>query len=126
MALFPQDVLRGSLNSPVMIEVKNGETYNGVLMSCDFRMNIVLKDAVCTSRDAEHFNRIKQCTIRGNMIRNIRVPDDTVSKAVQLVAAEQASGRGRPGNFRGGRGRGRGGSGRGRGDSGFPSKPGSK
>jgi small nuclear ribonucleoprotein (snRNP)-like protein len=33
-----------------MIELKNGETYNGHLISCDFLMNVTLQDVVCTSK----------------------------------------------------------------------------
>ncbi len=32
------------------MELKNGETYNGHLMSCDNFMNIHLRDVICTSR----------------------------------------------------------------------------
>ncbi len=32
------------------MELKNGETYNGNLMSCDNFMNIHLRDVICTSR----------------------------------------------------------------------------
>lgn len=32
------------------MELKNGETYNGNLISCDNFMNILLRDVICTSR----------------------------------------------------------------------------
>lgn len=32
------------------MELKNGETYNGVLINCDNYMNISLKDAILTSK----------------------------------------------------------------------------
>lgn len=32
------------------MELKNGDTYNGTLVSCDSWMNINLKDVICTSR----------------------------------------------------------------------------
>lgn len=34
----------------MLIELKNGETYNGVLISCDSWMNVHLRDAICTSK----------------------------------------------------------------------------
>uniref|UniRef100_A0A914RCA6 U6 snRNA-associated Sm-like protein LSm4 n=1 Tax=Parascaris equorum TaxID=6256 RepID=A0A914RCA6_PAREQ len=34
----------------MLVELKNGETYNGHLVSCDAWMNIHLRDAICTSR----------------------------------------------------------------------------
>lgn len=42
-----------SLLSPLtlqLVELKNGETYNGNLDNCDSWMNINLKDVICTSR----------------------------------------------------------------------------
>lgn len=33
-----------------MVELKNGETYNGHLVSCDTWMNLKLKDVICTSK----------------------------------------------------------------------------
>ena len=33
-----------------LVELKNGETYNGHLANCDNWMNIQLKDVICTSR----------------------------------------------------------------------------
>ncbi len=36
--------------SPQLVELKNGETYNGHLVSCDNWMNINLREVICTSR----------------------------------------------------------------------------
>lgn len=33
-----------------LVELKNGETYNGILVNCDIWMNLSLRDVVCTSR----------------------------------------------------------------------------
>lgn len=33
-----------------LVELKNGETYNGHLVSCDSWMNINLRDVICTSK----------------------------------------------------------------------------
>ena len=33
-----------------LVELKNGETYNGHLVNCDNWMNIQLKEVICTSR----------------------------------------------------------------------------
>ena len=37
-------------HSPQLVELKNGETYNGHLVNCDNWMNIHLRDVICTSR----------------------------------------------------------------------------
>nr|KAF6401661.1 LSM4-like protein, U6 small nuclear RNA and mRNA degradation associated [Rousettus aegyptiacus] len=34
----------------MLVELKNGETYNGHLVSCDNWMNINLREVICTSR----------------------------------------------------------------------------
>jgi len=33
-----------------LVELKNGETYNGHLVNCDNWMNIQLREVICTSR----------------------------------------------------------------------------
>lgn len=39
---------------PQLVELKNGETYNGHLVSCDNWMNINLREVICTSRVSGH------------------------------------------------------------------------
>lgn len=34
----------------MLIELKNGDTYNGRLVGCNMFMNICLKDVICTSK----------------------------------------------------------------------------
>ena len=59
-----------------LVELKNGETYNGHLVSCDFWMNIYLKEVICTSKDGDKFWRIAECYIRGSTIKYLRIPDE--------------------------------------------------
>jgi len=47
---LPLSLLKTAQNHPILIELKNGETYNGMLVSCDSWMNVHLKDAICTSK----------------------------------------------------------------------------
>ncbi|XXQ36461.1 U6 snRNA-associated Sm-like protein LSm4 [Plasmodiophora brassicae] len=118
----------------MLVELKNGETYNGRLVNIDSWMNLNMKDVVRTSRDCDRFWRLSDIYIRGNNIKYLRVPDETVDKAMDIErelraqrggradrgastrgarGAPRGAGRGRGGD-RGGRG-GRGGRGRGRG-----------
>lgn len=39
-----------------LVELKNGETYNGHLVSCDTWMNINLREVICTSKVSIKFN----------------------------------------------------------------------
>ena len=110
-----------------LIELKNGETFNGHLVQCDSWMNIHLREVICTSKDADRFGRMPQAYIRGNTIKCMRVPDEVLDKAKEsdLRRDEKrpvGGGRGRGGRGRGpsrdygdggGRGGGRGGRGEG-------------
>ncbi|VDK45040.1 unnamed protein product [Anisakis simplex] len=62
----------------MLVELKNGETYNGHLVSCDAWMNIHLRDAICTSRDGDRFLKMPEVYVRGSTIKYLRIPDDVV------------------------------------------------
>ena len=47
------------------------------------RMNLSLRDVVCTSRDGDKFWKIPECYIRGNNIKYLRVPDEVIDKVVE-------------------------------------------
>lgn len=47
--------MKTAQNHPMLVELKNGETYNGHLVSCDNWMNINLKDVICTSRVSKFY-----------------------------------------------------------------------
>uniref|UniRef100_A0A1E1XQ65 U6 snRNA-associated Sm-like protein LSm4 n=1 Tax=Amblyomma sculptum TaxID=1581419 RepID=A0A1E1XQ65_AMBSC len=116
--MLPLSLLRTAQNHPMLVELKNGETYNGHLVSCDNWMNINLREVICTSRDGDKFWRMPECYIRGSTIKYLRIPDEVIDmvKEETLVKGRgrgDASKRGGPGG-RGGRG-GRGGTFGGRG-----------
>ncbi|KXJ15930.1 U6 snRNA-associated Sm-like protein LSm4 [Exaiptasia diaphana] len=108
--VLPLSLLRTAQNHPMLVELKNGETYNGHLVSCDNWMNINLREVICTSRDGDRFWKSPECYIRGSNIKYLRIPDEVIDM-VKEEAKQQSRGRG---GGRGGRG-GRGGGGRGRG-----------
>lgn len=94
----------------MLVELKNGETYNGHLVSCDNWMNINLREVICTSRDGDRFWRIPECYVRGSNIKYLRIPDEVIDMVKdEMVKQGKSRGTGRPG--RGGRGRGGGGGG---------------
>lgn len=66
-----------------LIELKNGETYNGTMVQCDTWMNIHIREVICTSKDGDTFHKMKEAFIRGNTIKYIRLPDDTLSKVTE-------------------------------------------
>ncbi|KAI8431579.1 hypothetical protein MSG28_016068 [Choristoneura fumiferana] len=111
--MLPLSLLRTAQNHPMLVELKNGETYNGHLVSCDNWMNINLREVICTSRDGDKFWRMPECYIRGSTIKYLRIPDeviDMVKEETQVKSrgrSEVSKGRG-GGNMRGGRGGSRG------------------
>ena len=89
LRMLPLSLLRTAQNHPMLVELKNGETYNGHLVSCDNWMNINLREAsvesfqvaklkrsslqvICTSRDGDKFWRMPECYIRGSNIKYLR------------------------------------------------------
>ncbi|XP_068726108.1 U6 snRNA-associated Sm-like protein LSm4 [Montipora capricornis] len=106
--VLPLSLLRTAQNHPMLVELKNGETYNGHLVSCDNWMNINLREVICTSRDGDRFWRIPECYVRGSNIKYLRIPDEVIDMVKdEMVKQGKSRGTGRPG--RGGRGGGGGG-----------------
>ncbi|KAK1558649.1 hypothetical protein Q3G72_005070 [Acer saccharum] len=101
--MLPLSLLKTAQGHPMLVELKNGETYNGHLVNCDTWMNIHLREVICTSKDGDRFWRMPECYIRGNTIKYLRVPDEVIDK-VQEETKSRADRR-PPGV---GRGRGRG------------------
>ncbi|KIK67394.1 hypothetical protein GYMLUDRAFT_55172 [Collybiopsis luxurians FD-317 M1] len=127
--MLPLSLLNAAQNKPMLVELKNGETFNGHLVNCDNFMNITLREVYQTNSDGDKFWKLKECYIRGSTIKYLRIPDtllDVVKdeqnrarEAGRSARGSQAGNRGGRGSLvRGGRGRGapvRGGRGRGRG-----------
>ncbi|KNZ81222.1 U6 snRNA-associated Sm-like protein LSm4, partial [Termitomyces sp. J132] len=119
---LPLSLLNAAQNKPMLVELKNGETFNGHLVNCDNFMNITLREVYQTTADGERFWKLRECYIRGSTIKYLRVPDtllDAVKEEQNRArdAGRNARGRGAParggrggrgGPPRGGRGRGRG------------------
>jgi U6 snRNA-associated Sm-like protein LSm4 len=118
----------------MLVELKDGETLNGHLVSCDTWMNLVLKEVVQTSPDGDRFFRIPQVYVRGNnvsfgfsqidssaprgslivllgareQIKYLRVPDEIVDIVKEQQQRDHANrqmrGGGQRGDHQGGRG----------------------
>ncbi|KAG2402930.1 Sm-like protein [Vigna angularis] len=58
--MLPLSLLKTAQGHPMLVELKNGETYNGHL-------------------DGDRFWRMPECYIRGNTIKYLRVPDEVSS-----------------------------------------------
>lgn len=106
-------------STPLLVELKGGDTYNGRLVSCDSWMNMNLSDVVCTSKHGDKFWKLPNCYIRGSAIKYLRLPPDLLDTAKEKVEEDERRNKimreQNYGGGRSGRGRGRGGRGRGRG-----------
>ena len=90
--VLPLSLLRTSQGHPMLVELKNGETYNGHLVSCDNWMNICLRDVICTSRDGDRFWKLPELVVRGNNIKYLRVPEEARDARPRLAAITTSSG----------------------------------
>jgi len=105
VTMLPLSLLNAAQNKPMLVELKNGETFNGHLVNCDNFMNITLREVYQTSAEGDRFWKLKECYIRGSTIKYLRVPDvllDTVKE--EQLRARDASRGARGGAPRGGRG----------------------
>eukprot|EP01096_Ripella_sp_DP13-Kostka_P004334 TRINITY_DN1651_c0_g1_i1.p1 TRINITY_DN1651_c0_g1~~TRINITY_DN1651_c0_g1_i1.p1 ORF type:complete len:170 (-),score=73.54 TRINITY_DN1651_c0_g1_i1:4-492(-) len=123
--MLPLSLLKAGQGHPLLIELKNGQTFNGRLASCDSFMNINLQDVIWTSKDGDRFWKIPSCYIRGSTIKYMCLPSEVIQQVPKESpegadgsSSSSSSGRGRGGrggssyNSRGGGGHsGRGGAG---------------
>jgi small nuclear ribonucleoprotein (snRNP)-like protein len=59
----------------MLVELKNGETLNGHLVTCDNWMNLILREVVQTSPEGDKFFRLPEVYIRGNNVRTLCAQD---------------------------------------------------
>lgn len=87
----------------MLVELKNGETYNGHLVNCDNWMNIQLREVICTSRDGDRFWRMPECFIKGSTIKYLRIPDEVIDMVKEETVQSKAKSKSGPGGARRGR-----------------------
>ena len=70
--MIPLQLLRQSgINNQIIVDTKNGESFDGILLGIDSFMNVKLSDVIITSANG-NFSKCNQCFIRGNNIKSIR------------------------------------------------------
>jgi U6 snRNA-associated Sm-like protein LSm4 len=99
-----------------LVELKNGETFNGHLVNCDNFMNITLREVYQTNTDGDRFWKLKECYIRGSTVRGpfscltrhlstyrqikyLRVPDTLLDAVKEEQNRARDAGRGARGAF---------------------------
>jgi len=114
--MLPLSLLNAAQNRPMLVELKNGETFNGHLVNCDNFMNITLREVYQTSAEADRFWKLKECYIRGSTIKYLRVPEKLLDEVKEEQNRAREANRGTRGTHASGPGaRGRGAPPRGRG-----------
>ncbi|KAF8141154.1 hypothetical protein EV363DRAFT_1203633 [Boletus edulis] len=91
--MLPLSLLTAAQNKPMLVELKNGETFNGHLVNCDNFMNITLREVYQTSADGDRFWKLKECYIRGSTIKYLRVPDTLLDAVKEEQARAREVGR---------------------------------
>ncbi|CDS01551.1 hypothetical protein [Sporisorium scitamineum] len=77
---LPLSLLNAAQNKPMLVELKNGSTFNGHLVACDNFMNLTLREVYETSASGEQFWKQKECYIRGSTIKYCRVADSVIDQ----------------------------------------------
>mgnify|MGYP001948084326 CR=1 FL=1 len=73
MLQLPMHIMKQSgTTKQVMVETKNGDSYDGILEAIDSFMNVKLTTVVITSEGGEKFSKCPECFIRGNNIKSIQ------------------------------------------------------
>lgn len=83
--------MKAAIDLPVLIELKNGETYNGKLANIDLWMNVSMKEVIRTSKEGDEFLSMPEVYVRGNTIKYVRVPDSVLDAMAEEKQAREAS-----------------------------------
>ncbi|CAO1613821.1 unnamed protein product [Jaminaea pallidilutea] len=110
--MLPLTLLNAARGKAMLVELKSGETFNGMLIACDNFMNLTLREVYQTSRDGEQFWKLPECYIKGATIKYLRLADNLIDTVRQQEDAAKRARQGAGGQNEGGPG-GRGGGGHG-------------
>ena len=70
---LPLHILASASKDRVLVETKEGDTFEGTLRSVDRFMNIALENATKTSRTGSEFHKTEVCFIRGTNVRTVQM-----------------------------------------------------
>lgn len=98
--MYPLSLLFSTKGQEILVELRNGDTYNGTLSSCDAYMNLNLEDVYRTSKDGDRFWEIPEVYIRGSSIKYLRIPDEVIDNIDEEKVNQEISQQ--RGGYRGG------------------------
>ncbi|KAJ3123768.1 U6 snRNA-associated Sm-like protein LSm2 [Nowakowskiella sp. JEL0407] len=78
------------INQPVIVELKNDVSIQGQLVSVDQFLNIKLEDiSLVEENKYPHMRTVKNCFIRGSVVRYVTIPADKVDVGLLQDAARK-------------------------------------
>ncbi|OCF32902.1 U6 snRNA-associated Sm-like protein LSm4 [Kwoniella heveanensis BCC8398] len=95
--MLPLSLLNAAQGKPMLVELKNGVTFNGHLVECDNFMNVTLREVYQTSADGERFWKMKEMFIKGNIIKYFRIADSILDSAMEEQEKQRSANRQRGG-----------------------------
>ncbi|PWN23894.1 Sm-like ribonucleo protein, partial [Microstroma glucosiphilum] len=103
---LPLVLVNAARGKGLLVELKSGETFNGLLIACDNFMNLTLREVYQTSSTGEEFWKLPECYIKGATIKYVRLADSTIDTVRQQEEQERRArqGGGGGGGQRGGHG----------------------
>ena len=72
-----------------MVETKNGESYDGILLGIDAYMNMSLRDVIVTASSGQMFSKHPKCYIRGNNVKAMQLQPDIIEKHTAEIKRKQ-------------------------------------
>lgn len=66
----------------MLVETKNGDSYDGILEGADAYMNLRLKDVLVTAGSTLNSSKHPRVYIRGNNIKSIQLPPDIIENHI--------------------------------------------
>jgi small nuclear ribonucleoprotein (snRNP)-like protein len=72
---------------PQLVELKNGETYNGHMVQCDSWMNVHLREVICTSKVRARHTSPAGCPAAGMRLHELSCGLDGVRTATASGAS---------------------------------------
>ncbi|CEP20826.1 Probable U6 snRNA-associated Sm-like protein LSm4 AltName: Full=Glycine-rich protein 10; Short=GRP 10 [Cyberlindnera jadinii] len=87
--MLPIYLVTHAKGQPLLVELKSGETVNGILIEADSWMNVTLKDAIETSADGETFTKLSEILVKGKDIKYLRLPQELIPQVKAMNSRNQ-------------------------------------
>ncbi|KAL0239129.1 hypothetical protein PCE1_004820 [Barthelona sp. PCE] len=83
--MLPLTFIQKAIGSNILLELKNGDSYGGLLSDVDTWMNLKLENVIITKADGSQFYSAAEVYARGAFIKNIRFEEQVLTAALESV-----------------------------------------